>query len=256
MDVREYAAYPAGGEKPLDRIVSDGGMCGIFRTLGCIGDSMSSGEFEALDAEGNRSYHDMFEYSWGQFIARDAGLTARNFSRGGMTAKEYWETFAEANGFWDPDKLCQAYIVALGVNDLYGLQMPVGSVADIDREDPEKCGETFAGYLGRILLRLKAMQPEARFFLVTIPNDGTDDPRPRAHAELMRAMAAFFDHTRVIDLFAYAPVYDEAFRKKYFMYGHMNPMGYRLTAKMFESYIDWLIRTEPGEYERMGFVGR
>lgn len=26
-------------EKPLDRLVTDGGFCGIFRTIGCIGDS-------------------------------------------------------------------------------------------------------------------------------------------------------------------------------------------------------------------------
>ena len=32
--------------------------------IGCIGDSLSSGEFESLDEAGNRGYHDMFEYSW------------------------------------------------------------------------------------------------------------------------------------------------------------------------------------------------
>ena len=33
-------------EKPLDRIVSDGGFVGIFRTIACVGDSLASGEFE------------------------------------------------------------------------------------------------------------------------------------------------------------------------------------------------------------------
>ena len=36
-------------EKPLDNIVSDGGFCSIFRTIGCVGDSLSSGEFESLN---------------------------------------------------------------------------------------------------------------------------------------------------------------------------------------------------------------
>lgn len=51
-------------EKPLDIIPPDGGYTAIFRTIACIGDSLSSGEFEAAKNDGN-SYHDMFEYSWG-----------------------------------------------------------------------------------------------------------------------------------------------------------------------------------------------
>ena len=42
------------GEQPLDRLPSDGGFCGIFRTIGCIGDSLSSGEFESTDENGVR----------------------------------------------------------------------------------------------------------------------------------------------------------------------------------------------------------
>ena len=38
-------------EKPLDRLITDGGFCGIFRTIACIGDSLSSGEFESLVEE-------------------------------------------------------------------------------------------------------------------------------------------------------------------------------------------------------------
>ena len=61
-------------EKPLDRIVTDGGYTRIFRTIGCIGDSLSSGEHESRDENGNAGYHDFYEYSWGQYMARNAGL--------------------------------------------------------------------------------------------------------------------------------------------------------------------------------------
>ena len=30
---------------PLQNIIRDGGMMNIFRTIGCIGDSLASGEF-------------------------------------------------------------------------------------------------------------------------------------------------------------------------------------------------------------------
>lgn len=72
MNINDYIKL-IPEEKPLDHIVTDGGMCGIFRKICCIGDSLSSGEFESLDENGNKGYHDMFEYSWGQYIARDIG---------------------------------------------------------------------------------------------------------------------------------------------------------------------------------------
>ena len=71
MDITKYYGNP--DEKPLDIIKPDGGFFGIFRTVGCIGDSLSSGEMESLDENGNRGYHDYFEYSWGQYMARAAG---------------------------------------------------------------------------------------------------------------------------------------------------------------------------------------
>ena len=80
LDEYRTVFFPRAEEKPLDTLVGDGGLCGVFRTIGCVGDSLSSGEFESLDASGNKTYHDMFEYSWGQYLARMAGLTARNFS--------------------------------------------------------------------------------------------------------------------------------------------------------------------------------
>lgn len=42
-------------EKPFDNIIRDGGFTRIFRTIGCIGDSLSSGEFESMDKAGNRA---------------------------------------------------------------------------------------------------------------------------------------------------------------------------------------------------------
>ena len=108
MDIKKFMLDE--NEKPLDRLPEDGGFCSIFRTIACVGDSLSSGEFQSLDADsGEYRYHDMYEYSWGQYIARMTGAKVYNFSRGGMTAKEYCESFAEANGFWDEDKKAQCY---------------------------------------------------------------------------------------------------------------------------------------------------
>ncbi len=244
-------------EKPLDNLVDDGGLCSILRTVACVGDSLSSGEFEAFDKDGNKTYHDMFDYSWGQFMARMAGINVYNFSRGGMTAKEYCESFAEANGFWDGDKAAKAYIIALGVNDVYNAGQAVGSLDDVCMQDYNRNADTFAGYYAKIIQRYKEIQPDAKFFLVTKPRDSRDLKCSQGDAmtKLLYDFASAFSNTYVIDLREYAPVYDEQFYSCFFLGGHMNAAGYYLTAKMISSYIDFIIRHNIDDFSRIGFVG-
>ena len=51
----------AQGEKPLENMKASCGFAGIFKEIGVIGDSLSSGEFESHDEEGNVLYHDRSE---------------------------------------------------------------------------------------------------------------------------------------------------------------------------------------------------
>ena len=258
MNIYRYTA-PAD-EKPLEHMVSDGGDTSIFRSVACVGDSLSSGEFETVDGTGSKHYYDMFEYSWGQFLARMAGLTVYNFSRGGMTAAEYCEGYAASRGWWDADKAAQAYVIALGVNDIMNAGRPLGEMGDICLDDPTQNAKTFTGYYARIIQQYKAIQPDARFFLVTMPveefphSPGTPADGD-AHARRLHELAAFFDNTYVIDLRAYGPKYDDEFKETFFLHGHMNPMGYRLTAEMIGSYIDYIIRHNPKDFAHVGFIG-
>ena len=256
MNIQEFIAKE--NEKPLDRIVSDGGFTSIFRTICCVGDSLSSGEFESLKPDGSHGYHDMFEYSWGQYLARMCGSKAYNFSKGGMSAKVYCESFAEEKDFWNPEYASQAYIIALGVNDIICQHQELGSINDIDFENYENNKKTFAGYYAEIIQRYKKIQPRAKFFLMTMPKEGKNDSRledKQAHAALLYDFAEKFDNTYVIDLLKYAPTYDEKFKENFYLLGHMNPMGYILTAKMVASYIDCIIRRNPQDFKEIGFIG-
>lgn len=250
MDLTRYLKNE--GEKPLERIVTDGGFCCVFRTLACIGDSLASGELESLDENGNKGWHDYFEYSWLQFLARKAGFKGYNFTRGGMTAKEYMESFAESKGFWNPELAAQGYILALGVNDIHQ-NHELGSAEDICLEDYRKNAKTFAGYYGAIIQRYKEIQPKARMFLITVPRKGEAFA---AHAKLLYDIAEKFDYTYVIDLQKYAPDYEtETFRKNFFLAGHLNVAGYKLSADIIGSYIDYIIRNNPEDFTQIGFVG-
>ena len=243
-------------EKPLNSFVGSYSNTSIFRTMAFIGDSLSSGEFETVDCNGNRGYHDLYDYSWGQYIARNNGLLAYNFSCGGMTAKWYLDSFAEEKGFWDKKKACQAYVIALGVNDIYNQNMKIGTAEDITATHPD--GERpFISYYAEIIKKYKEISPDAKFFFVTFPNEGNnrDNSKTQGMINALYALAEHFDNSYVINLYKYGPVYDDEFRSRYFLHGHMNPMGYIFTAKLIDSYIDYIIRTNPKDFSNVGFIG-
>lgn len=244
-------------EKPLERLVGGYSNTAIFRKVAFVGDSLSSGEFEIINSEGNKEYHDLFEYSWGQFIARRNGIKAYNFSRGGMSAKWYMESFADEKGFWDKEKACQAYIIALGVNDLYHIKIKLGSVHDIDKYDYKNNADTFAGYYAQIISRYKEISPEAKFFLVGLPKSSARENMGEIEEKmtaLLYDLADHFDNTYVIDLYHNGEDYDQEFKEKYFLNGHMNPMGYMYTAEIIDSYIDYIIRQNPEEFKYVGLI--
>lgn len=260
MDINSYiSTLTDPNEKPLDRMVTDGGFCSIFRTIACIGDSLSSGEFESTKPDGTTGYHDMFEYSWGQFMARAAGCKVYNFSKGGMTAKEYLESFADRKGFWNEDLACQAYMLALGVNDLSNFDLDsIGTVNDA-LKGFDTNHETFAGYYGEIIRRYRKIQPRAKFFLITTLRDPSHSPERKEkgerHAELLREIAKETENTYVIDLMKYGPAYDDDFHSKFCLGFHLNPMGYRFTADMIMSYVDYIVRHNLDDFKKTGFIG-
>ena len=58
MDIKDILKNE--NEKPLDNLVTDGGFCGIFRRVGCVGDSMASGEMESLNDKNEKGFHDYY----------------------------------------------------------------------------------------------------------------------------------------------------------------------------------------------------
>ncbi len=260
MNIYEYMTV-AEGEKPLDRIVTDGGFCSIFRSITCIGDSLASGEFESLASDGTKRYHDYYDYSWGQFIGRSCGSKVYNCSQGGMTAKTYMEVFADNKGFWDRNRVTQAYIIALGVNDVtrhLNGEIELGELSDIDLSDYRNNAKTFIGYYAQIIQKVKELQPRAKIFLMSPPQNGNPEhertQKYQIVRDLLQGLTTIFKNTYLLDMFEYAPKQTKAFMETYH-FGHMTPTGYVLAARMIESYIDYIIRKNPKEFRQVGFIG-
>ena len=190
-------------------------------------------------------------------MARAAGCEVLNFSRGGMTASEYNDSFGEANGFFDPEKSCQAYIIALGVNDLCNRHDEIGSTDDIDLNDWRNNADTFAGQYAKLIQRYREISPKSRIFLMTmVPNGRRAEGIIEEHRKLLHEIAALFPFTWVLDFCEYAPPHDEEFRKHFYLGGHLNAMGYMLTARQVMTYIDFIIRNNYEDFSQVAFIGR
>ena len=58
MDIEKIYRFNDENEIPLEELVEDGGFSAIFRKIGCVGDSLSSGGHESLNEDGVKGYHD------------------------------------------------------------------------------------------------------------------------------------------------------------------------------------------------------
>lgn len=245
----------------------DGGYTSIFRRIGCIGDSLSSGEFE-YDDKGIKGFWYNYEYSWGKFMQYSLHNEVEVYARGGLTAHQLYidadtknSPVPAINQLFDAGHACQAYIIALGVNDLRGSGVldtvyhgQVGDPdIDIDLEDYRSNKPTFVGMYARIIQRLSAMQKGTKFFLVSMPNDHHETSI--VHLKLLEGIAKILPDCYVIDLYHNAPEYDSEFRKKYYIGGHMNAMGYKLTSIYLMTAIHQIIDSNPEEFKDVPYIG-
>lgn len=242
-------------ENLIATISHDPGWCAIIHRWGFIGDSLCSGEHESKRADGKTTYHDIYEYSWGQRICAATGAKGENYSQGGETTRgwidHFWNYPLNRNADIDAKvNLQQAYIIALGVND-FNSKMSLGSVKkDVDFGDFTKNADTYVGNYCGIIQRVRSLQPKARFFVVTMPEKKYED-----YNEFLRTLPEYFENLYVLDIAKYGPDYSNPdFKAKYYRAGHLNAAGYQLTAWMFMTYINWIIENNLPAFEDIALV--
>lgn len=238
-------------ENPLATIKETAGMMSLFHTVGCIGDSLSSGECAYTKEDGTTGYKDLYEHSWGQYLARMTGNTYHNFSKGGLTTKT-WLASSYATECFDSEHLCDAYFIGLGQNDK-NVSMTVGTTADIDLSDYNNNSDTYYGNYGKIIQKLKEHQPKAPIFCFV-------DPYPPSDAQeynvAVRNIVSMFDNVYLIDLDTYAKdMYRSGLIRSQLRSGHYSALGYQQMAYIIATYVDWIVRNNLDKFSQIEFIG-
>lgn len=266
-------------DNPLQVILREAGYGGIIHKWGIIGDSLSSGEMQCYNENSTSAtdykFADMYQWSWGQRMARLLGVDCYNFSNGGQTTKGWLtsqgtvhdETYVGGVGGGDWRLAQQAaylkdgYIIALALNDSsqsYG----VGDVStDIDDSDYNNNAETYVGYYAGIIQRLKSVQPNCKIFCVTAPS-ATYDSYNIAIRNIVNHFAAIYPKDIFcIDLRLYMPIPagqttpTGGLNSGYELNGHLSPAGYQYTAWVMNTYIDWIIRHNGEKFKGTAIIG-
>ena len=145
-----------------ERIVEDYVSLSLFSKFGVIGDSYASGEVY-FDSK----FHDIYEISWGQILARKLGTTCVNFSGGGYSTRGWLNNSKGLAQMLDTEAQ-DIYYLCLGINDAnnYGAEY-LGTVSDIN-EDYTQNPDTFFGNYGKIIGNIKDYAPHAKIVMFTI----------------------------------------------------------------------------------------
>ncbi len=228
--------------------------CGYesFRKVGCIGDSLASGECVSNET-GSNVGHDLYEYSWGQYMARMSGNTYYNFSRGGLTTRT-WLTSEYASQVVDGSHNCQAYIIGLGENDALtdSRHVDVGTIDDITH--PER--DTYYANYAAIINLIKSQVSKAKIFVLTNPKTIAQfEP----YNEAVRAIAQAFDNVYLIDLKAnrlndYAGA--NSIISKSYRGGHYNAFAYGHMAKIMANEINRVMAENITEFSQIEFIDK
>lgn len=137
----------------------------MFETAAVIGDSFASGY---MGVTGVTKYNQ----SWIQVMARNHGMTAKNYSRDGQTARGWVRAQTRGLSEMLSDSPYNLYVIALGLNDAFMYSQDntyLGTVADMSETDYDQNPDTFYGNMGRIIKNIQTHAPKSKIVLSTTP---------------------------------------------------------------------------------------
>lgn len=222
-------------KEKLDTI-NDINYIGLFHRIGGIGDSLMSGEIAYYDeTEGKGKYIDRYESSWLSNICRRNGLEKVHYSQGGMTVKA-WLNGNQKTTF-EADKVCNAYFIALGTNDL-SQDYPIGNINDVSGTN------SFVGYYKQIIDVVKAHAPNCCIFLMSLYNTGNQN----AYSSIISQIANLYDNCYYVDFINNTEIYTTT-GGEYSNYGHFTTLGYMIVSYTIEHLVNKIVKENLNDFK-------
>lgn len=226
-----------------------------FLKVGYLGDSLSSGEC-VVGKNGSNQYVDFYEYSCGKFLQRMTGCEYINFSKGGLTTRT-WLSSTYSNQCYNTDNLCNAYIIALGTNDLHDDSLPLGSSTDIDIKNYNNNKDSYYGNYAKIIQKIQEINPNAKIFLLTTYLCYSSDLDAKYNGAI-RYMETIFNNVYVADLYKFADLFrvgTDGIINHNLRHGHYNAIAYKYKSLIIGNLIENIMENRPEEFDYIEITG-
>lgn len=203
----------------------------IFDKIGVVGDSFASGEIYRPDGT---LIGDNYKISWLQQLARRNGFTGFNFSGGGMSTRT-WLTSERGLTKLNSSDICDLYILALGINDYYGLgESYLGTENDITTK-----ADTFYGNYAKIIEAIQAKSSTSKLIMldIAIRNNESSNNKTLIN-KFNNAIVKIANHYNIPVAYQNNNRYFELDLYRNSMYhGHPSIVGYSAMATQVENTI-------------------
>lgn len=160
-------------------------MSKMFKTIGIIGDSLSSGV--VYDENGNAKT--LYNHSWLSTFCTKSGADPTYYSSGGQSTKSWLTSTYKTN--FDNDPIKEAYFIALGTNDAsqsYG----IGNITDPSGTD------SFVGYYKEIIDLIHTKSPNSVIFMLSMYGN-TSDTYQTPYSNMIKQIADLYDYCFFVD---------------------------------------------------------
>lgn len=229
LKIEEITNKVAECYEKVDEIEAYVNYIPMFRNIGIVGDSLSSGEIAYTDDDGNH-YIDRYDSSWLSIIGRNNGISVKHYSQGGMTTKAWLENAGELKNKLLNDNVNNAYFIALATNDI-SETYPLGNLSDT------KDANSFVGYFKNIIDVIKTKAPNSVIFLMPTYADGE---KGKQYSNMISQIAGLYDYCFYIDFVNNTDIYTGT-GGVWSNLGHFTSLGYVKVAKTIEKLINKIV---------------
>ena len=248
--------------KLLDISINNAQSYSSFKAIykfGVIGDSLSVGHMTNPKTGVTNSRN--LKFSWGQLLARKNSQVCLNFGFSGATAETFFTNtlFKPSEKLVEQENKCQAYICAMGANyEPAGL----GTIADINDDNPELNAKTFYGQYGRILQLIHNTFADSIVFCIPLTYPRKNDSRNnaiKAICDKFKSFAYYIDLDKYNDFIKNnlvgTVITEGRTYSKFYYEWHYTAAGYALYGDIIEKAIsNYMIENADSNFNSIGQI--
>ena len=221
--------------------------CNIFKKVVCCGDSYTAGYITDPDGVVHATNED---YAWPHYMSKLTGNTWINCGQSGANALT-WQSGGRGLTKAQSSGKAQAYIIGLMINDCgtSANSLTLGSVSDIGTDN-----ETYYGSMSKIIRELNAINPKAKIFVCTCPNNGgAFTPYNQAVYDIVNAYKDTYP-VHCLDLLANIEMYSNISLTNDSHYGHYTAIGYEQFAEILSVIMSNYINDNIADFQDVAFI--